>query len=117
MRSPRSLGAQRRLQRKTSKRSSAQRISFDLVLGQRSDPCRQIGVAESNAESLQHESEFLECDAEPPAHGVGDADVLKTANKINHYIKRKQSKSRDEDGDDDGSNAYMYDDLEAGLRH
>ena len=32
----------------------------------------------------------------------------KTANEINHYIKRKKSKSRDEDGDD-GSNA--------GLRH
>lgn len=29
----------------------------------------------------------------------------KTANEINHYIKRKKSKSRDEDGDD-GSNAY-----------
>ena len=39
----------------------------------------------------------------------------KTANEINHYIKRKKSKSRDEDGDDDGSNAY--DALEAGLRH
>ena len=50
--------------------------TVDLVLGQRSDPCRQIGVAESNAESLQHESEFLECDAEPPAHGVGDAEHL-----------------------------------------
>mmetsp|Transcript_11618 Transcript_11618/g.27447 ORF Transcript_11618/g.27447 Transcript_11618/m.27447 type:complete len:88 (+) Transcript_11618:812-1075(+) len=34
--------------------------TIDLVVGQRSNPCRQLGVAESNTESLQHKSEFLE---------------------------------------------------------